>query len=48
MTCFTGGINTILQHLKVDNSALPEDITEPMESILEYDPEIILSVISMM
>ena len=43
MTCFTGGINTYITTLEGgQNFTLPEDITEPsMESILEYDPEII-------
>lgn len=50
MTCYTGGINTYITTLEGgQNFTLPEDITEPsMETILEYDPEIILSVISMM
>lgn len=43
MTCYTGGINTYITTLEGgQNFTLPEDITEPsMETILEYDPEII-------
>ena len=43
MTCFTGGVNTYITTLEGgQNFTLPEDITQPsMETILEYDPEII-------
>ena len=45
MTCYTGGINTYITTLEGgQNFTLPEDITEPsMETILEYDPEIIFN-----
>ncbi len=43
MTCYTAGINPYITTLEGgQNFTLPEDVTEPsMESILEYDPEII-------